>query len=65
MLDTETKRKYRRNNYRKTQGYERRSWTLKEIDMVLAHEIPDRELSAKIHRSVQSIQLMRYRMKKE
>ena len=53
--------------YRRMTGagvYNRRPWTEEEVDMVLAHEIPDRELSEKINRSVGSIQIMRTRVKK-
>ena len=51
--------------YAKTGIYERREWTLEEIELVLAHEIPDMELSKKIQRSVKAIQLKRCRSKKE
>lgn len=38
-------------------------WTIKELNMVEAHEISDSELSKKIGRSVSSIQTMRNRIK--
>lgn len=62
--DTDLRNLYRRKNYRQTSGYPYRSWTQHEIDLVLAHDMPDRELSDKLQRSVMSIQLMRCRAKK-
>ena len=62
--DTDLRNLYRRKNYRQTAGYPYRAWTQYEIDLVLAHDMPDRELSAQIQRSVMSIQLMRCRAKK-
>ena len=44
--------------------YKLREWTKEELRMVQAHEIPDRELSEKINRSVSAIQVARYRLKK-
>ena len=57
-------RRQRKRYYGKTQGYERREWTQKEIEMVLARDMTDMELSALIHRSVQSIQIKRTRLLK-
>lgn len=57
------KRKY----YRKTAfnvNYKQR-FSDEEIDMIINHEIPDSELSKKIGRSVQSIQIKRSRLRKE
>ena len=62
---TEIRNQYRRNNYQKTALYSPRHWTQHEMDLVVAHNIPDSELSAKISRSVMSIQLMRCRLKKK
>lgn len=59
-----TCRRQRKKYYGKTQGYERRKWTQKEIEMVLARDMTDMELSALIHRSVQSIQIKRTRLLK-
>ena len=59
-----TCRRQRKKYYGKTQGYERREWTQKEIEMVLARDMADMELSALIHRSVQSIQIKRSRLLK-
>lgn len=54
----------RRNNYRKTQSNGiRREWTKQEDKAVLAHNILDAELSKKIYRSVQAIQIRRCRLK--
>lgn len=51
--------------YRKTQNarnsYKR--WSKQEVEMVLRHDISDTELSVKLGRSVQAIQLKRSRMK--
>lgn len=55
----------KRRYFAKTQGYQMRRWTFEEDIMVLMHDIPDSELSAKIKRSVSSIQRRRYRLKKE
>ncbi|MCD8006044.1 MAG: hypothetical protein LUF29_03575 [Oscillospiraceae bacterium] len=50
---------------RTTNLYPGRAWTKEEEEMVLAHTIPDSELSAKIERSVKGIQEKRRRLKKE
>ena len=55
-------------NYRNRTGsgkYGKHAWTNAELDMVLAHEITDRELSEKIGRSVAAIQIMRSKLKKQ
>ena len=36
-----------------------------EDDLILKHRMPDRELAKKLKRSVESIQLRRYRLKKK
>lgn len=54
--------------YRERTGsgkFEKREWTQHEINMVLAHDIPDRELSEKISRSVSAIQIMRSKLRKK
>ena len=56
--------KQRQKNYAKTAKYPRKKWTDEEGKMVLAHNITDVELSAKLERSVQSIQNKRYKLKK-
>lgn len=38
-------------------------WTSREIEEVLAHDIPDRELARKLNRTIQSIQMKRWRLK--
>ena len=53
----------RKINYRKTAKYEPRPWTREEDVAVLAHDILDTELSKKIERSVQAIQIRRCRLK--
>lgn len=55
----------RKNNYSQTALYPRKEWTCEECRLVLEHSIPDRELSKRISRSVQSIQIMRSRLKKQ
>lgn len=57
--------KYRQKNYSQTAKYNRRSWTLEEDNAVLKQNMTDRELSEKISRSVQAIQIRRNRLKKE
>lgn len=55
----------RKKNYRKTAIYEPKNWTIREDEMVLAHDITDFELSKKIHHSVQAIQQRRCKLKKK
>lgn len=67
--DKETARQYRnrmrKRNYQQTAHAPNggQKWTVKEIKMVLEHKIPDRELSAKIGRSVAAIQNARTKFK--
>jgi len=62
----EQKRRDRKRYYGKTANrYPKRAWTVEEKRLVLEHSIPDSELSAKIQRSVKSIQEERRRLKKE
>jgi hypothetical protein len=60
-----TKRKSKLKNYRKTQNAENhgKRWDGKDIQKVLAHEISDAELSQKLGRSVQAIQMCRLKHK--
>lgn len=54
--------------YRKRTGagvYEKRGYTYKEDMMILEQSVPDRELSKKLQRSVQAIQIRRCRLRKE
>lgn len=62
-LDPLARNYYRRNNYRQTAGHPKREWTTEEMNLILAHSIPDRQLSARLQRSVQSIQVMRCRLR--
>ncbi|MCD8107520.1 MAG: hypothetical protein LUE20_06110 [Oscillospiraceae bacterium] len=71
-LDHETKaERYRQQKsvarkkyYAKTAHlYPRHAWTEEEIEMVLAHSIPDSELSVKLGRSLKGIQEKRRRLK--
>ncbi len=55
----------RKRNYAQTAKYERRIWTEEEDKRVLAHDVPDRQLSSEIRRSVQAIQIRRTRLKAE
>ncbi len=58
---------HRRNNYAKSRvnaTNQRNEWTLKEINEILNSPLTDRELSAKLGRSVQTIQLKRYKCRK-
>lgn len=57
--NAQRKRYYARTANAKN-GHQR--WTEKEIEIVMAHEKPDREISAEIGRSVQAIQVMRSKM---
>ena len=60
-----TRNQQRKRNYQKTAKYKRRKWTLKEDELVLAHNISDVQLSEKIKRSVQAIQTRRCKLKKQ
>lgn len=54
--------------YRQRTGayqYPRLSFLPEEDDLILKHSMPDRELAEKLKRSVESIQLRRYRLKKK
>ena len=51
--------------YNKTALYLPRKWTENEIQMLFDENISDRELSKKIHRSMKSIVMKRYRLSKE
>lgn len=53
----------RQKYYAKTAVYPARLWSADEEKAVLAHSIPDMELSVLIGRSVESIQLKRSRLK--
>lgn len=44
--------------------YEPKTWGIWEDDLVLKHDMPDRELSAMLKRSVQAIQVRRCRLTK-
>ncbi|MCD7823991.1 MAG: hypothetical protein LUG86_08285 [Oscillospiraceae bacterium] len=56
----------RKRYYAKTANlYPRRSWSKEENALVLAHSMPDSELSKRIRRSVKSIQEKRRRLRKE
>ncbi|MCD7784476.1 MAG: hypothetical protein LUH18_02685 [Oscillospiraceae bacterium] len=62
----EQKKIDRKRYYGKTAKlYPKRSWSEEECEQVLAHAIPDSELSQKIQRSVKSIQEKRRRLKNE
>ena len=65
--DNEKERKYRNKqrhiNYASTALYIRSRYTKEDDKLILAHEIPDRQLSEIIHHSVQSIQIRRSRLK--
>ena len=56
---------YRKRNYAKTQGYPKRQWTIKEMDLILYSDKSDAELARMLKRSVQSIQIKRSRIKKK
>ena len=64
LLYKETRNAQRKRYYNKTAKYGRRNWTNEEDELVLLHEIPDMELSRKISRSVEAIQIRRSRLNK-
>lgn len=55
----------KKRNYAQTQGAENtgKVWTSAEMDLLTSFEGTDRELSAKIGRSVQAIQVKRAKVK--
>lgn len=59
-----TKKAYYKRYYGKTAVYEPHSWSAAEDAMVLEHSIIDHELSEKIGRSVEAIQIRRSKLKK-
>ena len=61
----EYREKYK-TKYRKETGsgqYDNRPWTEQEVEMILKHELSDRELSKELRRSVQAIQVKRCKLK--
>lgn len=58
------KKEYNKKYYRESQIYKRRTWSIREDNMVLAHDMPDKELSTLIKRSVGNIQRRRSVLKK-
>lgn len=55
---------YNRRYYAKTALYEPRRWTNAEVEMIMAREKPDSELSEILHRSMKSIVMKRHKVKK-
>lgn len=55
---------YNRRYYAKTALYEPRKWTDEEVEMIVAREKSDRELSEILHRSMRSILSKRHKVKK-
>lgn len=56
-------RKLQKLRYRKRTGsgiYHQQRWSEEEVQLVIKHDIPDRELAIKLHRSVASIQQKRH-----
>lgn len=60
---TAVKRQKQRYRAKTAFKYERRYWLPEEDALVLAHNIPDPELSEMISRSVQAIHIRRSRLK--
>ena len=61
---TKTKNAYYKRYYGKTAIYKPHLWSNVEDAMVLEHSITDHELSEKIGRSVEAIQIRRSKLKK-
>ena len=61
-----TRNRQRKKNYNKTSFYSegRRKYSAKEDEMIIEHSMTDFELAHLIGRSVQAIQMRRYRLKK-
>lgn len=59
-------RRMKRTYYGKTKNSanSHQRWTVREIEIVMAHEMTDMEISKLIGRSVGSIQVARWRMQK-
>lgn len=65
-MQREAKRRAHKRYYARTAFlYKARPWSEKEDIAVLAHEIPDRELSERIERSMKAISNRRWRLRKE
>lgn len=66
LAHPEYRRKERRKYYSKTSFAPNGGMpvTLQEIEMIMAHSIPDQELALKIGRSVAAIQKIRWQNKK-
>lgn len=60
--NAERKRYYAKTSYSVNHN---NPWTDEEVDIILKHEMTDMEISEKIGRSVQAIQLKRYNIKKK
>ncbi len=61
-------RKRQKRRYRERTNsnlYNRRIWTIKEMNLILEHSMTDRELSELLKRSVGAIQVQRSRIKNE
>ena len=42
-----------------------RKWTKKDIELIMLHKVPDKDLSKLLHRSVSAIQSKRYEIKRK
>lgn len=63
VIKSERKRAEHKRYYARTAFlYERRRWTEAEDEMVIAHIVPDSELSPVIRRSMKSISNRRWRL---
>ena len=60
-MNAQRKRYYQKTAWAENGG---NGWTLHEDEAVLAHNVSDAELSAVLGRSVQSIQVRRWRLKR-
>lgn len=62
----EKRTELRKRNYgisRKTARNSKHFWSVYDLEAVVRHDVPDRELGKRIGRSVQAIQVMRSKMK--
>lgn len=62
-LEINRKIKERYRNRTNSKRWHRRKWSDEEIELILLHDIPDRELSEILKRSVTAIQVKRAKLK--
>lgn len=59
-----TRNAQRKRYYKQTQGHPPRRWEEWEIKLIEVEELADRDIAVLLKRSVQAIQLKRYKLKR-